>query len=365
LRGPKISMRPEIGPPVAERRATPDSVGSGDVPSRAMLRVLARWSPATWVLVLACATVTSTDPAPRPVGHGRFTSGTPTADSLLSRLHALMLLPRNLGDPRRDASIAALEAILLELGLDPVERLEHIASDPATGEGYALVSLIAHLRPQAPRRFVLATHFDTRPWADEEPDEADRAHPVPGANDGTSGLAIIVELVPVLARTLPAEVGMTVVLFDGEELGRPGHGGYCKGSRALARALLAGDFPAVARAELGIVLDMVGDTDLELLIEPSSLAAHPELVRHVWTTASAAGHAAFVPTVGPTTIIDDHTFLSEAGIPSILLIDYDYAHWHTRGDTPERVSGLSLQIVADVVLRSLDRWYANEPKARP
>jgi glutaminyl-peptide cyclotransferase len=288
---------------------------------------------------------------------GDLSPDTPSAEEFSKRLRALMQLPRALGDPRRHTSIDALQDMLVELGVDSVERVAHVASDPATGGGYDLVNLIAHFRPQAARRFVLATHFDTRPWADEEPRESDRAHPVPGANDGTSGLAIIFELIPVLARMLPADIGMTVVLFDGEELGRPGHGGYCKGSRHVAASIEAGELAVLASSELGIVLDMVGDADLRILIEPGSLEDHPTLVEHIWQTASAAGHDAFVPRVGPTRILDDHTFLSNAGVASVLLIDYEYPFWHTRHDTEERVSGRSMQVVADVVLRSLLAWY--------
>jgi glutaminyl-peptide cyclotransferase len=315
-------------------------------------------------LVMGCPTPaavpTSPEPTPTSSLAGAPLPDTPSAQELMNALHALMELPRTLGDPRRRASIDALEATLVELGLDPIERIEHVAPDPATGEPHELVNLIGHLRPQASRRFVLATHFDTRPWADEEPDEADRIHPVPGANDGTSGLAVILELVPVLARRLPSDVGMTVVLFDGEELGRPGHGGYCAGSRQVARAIEAGELETLAHAELGIVLDMVGGVDPRLRVEPGSLETHPKLVRHVWSTAAAAGHDAFDPQLGPR-ILDDHTFLSEAGIPSILVIDYTYEPWHTRSDTVEHVSGQSMQTVADTVLRSLLAWYTTHP----
>jgi glutaminyl-peptide cyclotransferase len=328
------------------------------------------WCAGALVLVSACAsfgrpgaassapTTPAHDETDSSAAAGTLLPDTPAADRFMVRLGDLLQRPRTLGDPRRRSSIDALERTLVDLGLEAPERIEHVATDPATGEGYALVNLIAHLRPRAPRRFVLATHFDTRPWSDEEPDEADRHHPVPGANDGTSGLAVILELVPVLARTLPADVGMTVVLFDGEELGRPGHGGYCKGSRYVARSLRAGEPSVLGTAELGIVLDMVGDADLRILMEPTSLETHPTLVEHVWQAAADAGHDAFVSQVGPTPILDDHTFLSEAGIPSILLIDYDYPAWHTRGDTEQRVSGTSMQVVADVVLRSLLAWYA-------
>jgi Zn-dependent M28 family amino/carboxypeptidase len=207
---------------------------------------------------------------------------------------------------------------------------------------------------------VLATHFDTRPWADEEEDVALRDRPVPGANDGTSGVAVVLELVPLFVRALPEDVGLSVVLFDGEELGRPGQGGYCMGSRHLAAAIEAGEHPLLARAELGIVLDMVGDADLRIPVEPGSLRAAPALVEHVWATAAELGVTQFDPLPRERAILDDHKFLGEAGIPSILLIDRDYASWHRTTDTLDKVAADSLAAVGEVVRVSVLRWFATD-----
>lgn len=274
----------------------------------------------------------------------------------LARVEALMALPRTLGDPRRTASIAALVRMLEEAGAEPVEQQALVAHEPASGEAFALVNLFAHLRPAAARRLVLATHFDTRPWADEEPDPALHGEPVPGANDGTSGVAVLLELVPHLARALPPDVGVTVILFDGEELGRPGsgsEGGYCMGSRHFA-AQAAADPPAWLRgAELGIVLDMVGDADLQLPVEPGSLAHAPALVERLWGVARRRGHAQFDPHVRAMGVLDDHVFLTAAGVPSVLVIDHEYDAWHTRRDTILRVSAASLAAVGDTVLHTV------------
>lgn len=264
-----------------------------------------------------------------------------------------MELPRTLGDPRRSESVAALVRMLVEAGAEQVERQDFVAHEQASGEAFALVNLFAHLRPAATRRFVLATHFDTRPWADEEPDPALHGEPVPGANDGTSGVAVLLELVPHLARALPPDVGVTVILFDGEELGRPGsgsQGGYCMGSRHFA-AQAAADPPAWLRgAELGIVLDMVGDADLHLPVEPGSLEHAPALVQRLWDVARKRGHAQFDPHVRAGGVLDDHVFLTAAGVPSVLVIDHEYDAWHTRRDTILRVSAASLAAVGDTVL---------------
>lgn len=272
-------------------------------------------------------------------------------------LRTWLARPRGLGDPRREATITALVAELEHHGADRVERIAHSASDPGGAGPYALVEIVGHFRLRAGRRFVLATHFDTRPWADEEPEPALHAKAVPGANDGTSGLAVVLELVGPLRDRLPTDVGFSVILFDGEELGRPGIGGYCMGSRHLAERIVGGLHPELAAAEFGVVLDMVGDAELHLPVEPSSRGFHPELVDHVWGTATALGIDAFDPAVRPVGIVDDHKFLSQAGIPSILVIDRDYVAWHRVDDTIERVSADSLARVGTVVLESLVRWY--------
>lgn len=276
-----------------------------------------------------------------------------SGEAALARVEALMSLPRTLGDPRRGESIVALERMLADAGAEQVERREFVAHELESGEPYALVNLFAHLRPAAPRRFVLATHFDTRPWADEEPDPAAHDEPVPGANDGTSGVAVLLELVPLLSRSLPKDVGVTVILFDGEELGRPGSGstgGYCMGSRRFA-AEAAERPPAWLRgAELGIVLDMIGDVDLHVLVEPSSLENAPALVQRLWDVARHRGHPQLEDRVRPVGVLDDHTFLTAAGVPSVLVIDREYEAWHTRRDTIERVSAQSLHAVGDTVL---------------
>jgi Zn-dependent M28 family amino/carboxypeptidase len=272
-------------------------------------------------------------------------------------VRALMKWPRSLGDARRTESIAALARELASMA-DEVVQVPHEARGPDGASSFALVELVAHVRPQAARRFVLATHFDTRPWADEESDPALRDRAVPGANDGTSGVAVVLELVPLLTRALREDVGISVVLFDGEELGRPGAGGYCMGSRHLAETIAHGDHPLLARAEFGIVLDMVGDTDLRLPIEPASLRNAPALVEHVWSTAEELGVAQFERTPRERAILDDHKFLTAAGIPSILLIDRDYAAWHTTRDTIEQVSADSLAAVGEVVRVAVLRWFA-------
>lgn len=303
------------------------------------------------VTLLAACTHASTTRAPTD-GAATFSG----AQAYVT-LQTWLARPRVLGDPDRTASIAALATELERRGAGRVERIEHVAADPGGTGDYELVELVAHFREHAPRRFVLATHYDIRPWADHDPDPSMHATPITGANDGTSGLAVVLELAPLLSRRLPNDVGFSVVLFDGEELGRPDGTGYCMGSKHLAERIGAGLHPLLASAELGVVLDMVGDADLRIRIEPASREIHPALVDHLWGTAAALDIDAFEATVMPVPIVDDHKFLGRAGIPSVLLIDHDYDAWHTTHDTIDRVSADSLAKVGTVVLEGLVRWY--------
>jgi hypothetical protein len=279
----------------------------------------------------------------------------------MQRLRWLMDHPRTLGGSDRAASIDALVGLLEDVGAT-VERVEHVERDPATDERFELVEVIGHLRPEAPRRFILASHFDTRPWADEEDDPAAHDQPVPGANDGSSGVAVVLELLPHLQAVLPEDVGVSVVLFDGEELGHPTSGGYCVGSQHLATRIRDGKHPRLSCASFGIVLDMVGDRDLHLPIESSSARYNPELTDRLWSAAEQLGHAVFERDGGHE-VIDDHRYLSEAGVPSVLIIDHDYVAWHTRDDTLALVSQSSLEAVGQTVLLAVAEYWRDPPRS--
>lgn len=275
--------------------------------------------------------------------------------ALLAETAALLEVPRTLGAEDRAAGIDALQTRLEAAGAS-VTRQVFEGRDPKDDTSVPLTNLFASVRPTAPRQFVLATHFDVRPWAESDPDPARRDQPIPGANDGTSGVVVLLALLPALRGALPEDVGFTVILFDGEELGRPEYGGYCAGSTHFAdHAAQAPD--SVVRASFGIVLDMVGDAELTIAREPNSMRQNPDLVEHIWARAAALGERAFVDATYPRAILDDHVLLSRAGIPSVLLIDYDYPPWHTHADDLDRVSGESLASVAQVVFAAVrDQW---------
>ncbi len=183
---------------------------------------------------------------------------------------------------------------------------------------------------------VLGAHYDTRSVADRDP--FDPSQPVLGANDGASGVAVLLEL----ARTLDInEVGAEIwlVFFDAEDQGGIGGWPFSVGAAFMADHL-------VERPEAVVVVDMVGDEEQRIPIE---LNSDPELSRDIWAIAEELGYQQhFVPEHG-SSIIDDHLPFVERGIVAVDIIDINYPYWHTTEDTPDKVSSESLQRVGHVL----------------
>ena len=204
-------------------------------------------------------------------------------------------------------------------------------------------NIIARRQPQNSRRVLLCAHWDTRPWADEDPDPANRLKPVLGANDGASGTAVLLHLAELFAQQ-PPTVGIDIVLFDAEDSGdHSNNATWALGSAAFAREYARSFGP-----RFGILLDMIGDADLEIYQEAYSYQYARDIVDRVWHKAAELGIGAFVPQVGYA-VYDDHIALLQAGIPCIDIIDFDYPYWHTVNDTPDRCSPVSLEKVGRVV----------------
>ena len=190
---------------------------------------------------------------------------------------------------------------------------------------------------------MLGAHFDTRRYADQNPDTSKRTEPVPGADDGASGVAVLLEL----GRTLPKELNKEIwlVFFDLEDQGGIQGRDFIEGSTAFAISL-------TQKPQAVIILDMIGDTDLKLYYEHNSSKA---LMDEIWTTAANLGYAkSFVPTY-KYSMIDDHTPFLTAGISAADLIDFDYPYWHTSADTSDKLSPHSLLVVGDTIWTWLQR----------
>jgi hypothetical protein len=229
------------------------------------------------------------------------------------------------------------------LGAGRVELTNLIAIFHPSGSEKALAGKEA-AAPESSTRVLVCAHWDSRPTADQETDPQRRARPIPGANDGASDTAVVLELSRVLAVRRPPQEVM-LVLFDGEDYG-PKIDRMLLGSRHFARNYRG------PKPEWAALLDMVGDKNLEIPVEGYSQQMAPKVVERIWQAAEAIGSRPFVRRPGPW-VQDDHLPLLRAGIPCIALIDFDYPYWHTLEDTPDKCSADSLQAVGDVLLHAI------------
>jgi hypothetical protein len=267
--------------------------------------------------------------------------------------------PRN---PGSDGYYACLDYLITELDQSANEIIlqDFSYQERRYNKQYNLENIIARFNPDSEFQTVISAHWDTRPWADQEDLRQDRNQPIIGANDGASGVAILLELAKIMGEN-PPPIGVNLVFFDGEDLGIPGENEtYCQGSRFFAKNL------PIPRPDEAINLDMVGDKQLVLPIERYSLEYHPKLVRHLWDRAKDMGLDAFIGRVDYA-IYDDHVRLNEiAGIPSIDIIDFKYPNsyanfWHTLNDIPENCSEESLGQVGALMV---DYIYNREEQNR-
>ena len=204
--------------------------------------------------------------------------------------------------------------------------------------GHPIQNVIAYRGEEMPK-VIIGAHYDSRMFADNDPDPAKKNDPVPAANDGASGVAVLLEL----ARTLPENsVPVWLVFFDAEDNGRISGWDWILGSKAFAAEL---DF----HPEAVVVVDMIGDADQNIYIEQNSDSV---LVKEIWSIAAELGYKeSFIPN-SKYSMLDDHTPFLQAGIPAVDIIDFDYPYWHTTQDTVDKISAESLEAVG----RTLQEW---------
>jgi len=210
-----------------------------------------------------------------------------------------------------------------------------------------MTNIIASFGLQKAERILLCAHWDSRPWADQDPDSENRDKPIIGANDGASGVAVLLEVARNLQSAEP-KYGVDIILFDGEDSGLPGQAdSYALGAQHFAKNK---DFRY--RPKFGILLDMIGDGDLQIYQEENSVNYAPKIVKRIWDRAEELGSASFHASSGYQ-VTDDHLPLLNVGIPCVNLIDFDYEYWHTLADTPDKCSPESLAEVGRVILSLL------------
>ena len=249
--------------------------------------------------------------------------------------------PRVPGTSGHTKTLAYLETELRKAGGRVTVDRFSVTMD---GKAYPMANVYADFGPVAAKPDgMLAAHWDTRPIAEEDPQPANRNKPIPGANDGASGVAVLLEVARNLGDRPPVKP-VRLAFWDGEDLGTSDSTMFY-GSRWYVR-----NRPL---PRWGILLDMVGDKDLRIPQEAYSAQYAPELTRRIWDSARQLGYASTFPRTMGAAINDDHLPFIDKGVPFVDLIDFDYPYWHTQGDTPERCSPRSLEIVGNVVLHAL------------
>ena len=254
--------------------------------------------------------------------------------------------PRN---PGSSGHAACLDFLALEMRkyADDV-TLQEFRHNGYNGEQFQLTNVIASFNTESKSRVLLCAHWDTRPRADNDEDKTRRNEPIIGANDGASGVAVLLEIASLLKQARP-HIGIDLVLFDGEDYGMEGDlSRYLLGSRYFA----ANKHPDY-NPRFGILLDMIGDKFLDIPKEQHSVTYAPDVVDIVWSKARALGYPQFLDEAGET-ITDDHLPLNEVGIKTIDLIDFNYPDptnrfWHSHKDIPENCSTESLEAVGTVL----------------
>jgi Zn-dependent M28 family amino/carboxypeptidase len=195
---------------------------------------------------------------------------------------------------------------------------------------------------------VVAAHYDSRLKADQDPDPQKRNQPVPAANDGASGVAVMLELARILPTHIGGNIGSNIagyrqiwlVFLDAEDNGDIPGWDWILGSKSFVGSLQ--DKPDAA-----VVIDMIGDANLDIYEE---LNSNPKLTGQIWGQANSLGYSQYFISQPKYRMLDDHIPFIDAGIPAVDVIDFDYPYWHTTADTTDKVSAHSMKVVGDTLL---------------
>lgn len=226
-----------------------------------------------------------------------------------------------------------------------------------TGDIVPVCNIMARFNTSAPRRVLIAAHYDTRPWADNDPDESRRNQPILGANDGASGVGVILEMARNIGAAHP-EVGVDFLLTDVEDSGSSGEGNT-EATWSLGTQYWADNTPytSATRPTYGIVLDMVGGRDAKFHREYTSDRLARGIVDKVWGTAAKSPYADRFPNYIGGAIVDDHLYINGAGIPCIDIVESANAvtgsfppTWHTHDDNMDHIDVSTLKAVGETVM---------------
>jgi len=244
--------------------------------------------------------------------------------------------------------------------------VQHFKARVFSGAIYDGKNIIASFQPEKKNRIVLGAHWDSRPFADYDPDPSNHNSPIDGANDGASGTGVLIEIARLLSQNHPS-IGVDIILFDLEDYGPPqdmqlreSTEWWGLGSQYWSRNLHKPRYTA----KYGILLDMVGAGDAVFPQEGFSMFYAPEVVKKVWRIAGELGFGSYFVSDRGTYITDDHYFVNTiARIPMINIIHLDpaspngtfYQHWHTVNDNLDQISSETLRVVGQTVITVIFR----------
>lgn len=265
--------------------------------------------------------------------------------------------PRVPNTPEHKLCAGYLSATLKQLGAAVVEQRADL--EAFDGKILHAVNIIASFNPENETRILLFAHWDTRPWSDHDPNPANYEKPVSGANDGASGVGILLEMARQLGLNKP-KIGVDIIFFDAEDYGAPesftgnSEDSWCLGTQYWAKNLHVPDY----KAKYGILLDMVGAPGATFYKEQISMYYAAYIVNKVWSTASQLGFGQYFVDKQGGGITDDHLYVNKiADIPSIDIIHYNPNsehgfgnYWHTTNDTMDNIDKNTLYAVGTTLL---------------
>jgi len=223
-------------------------------------------------------------------------------------------------------------------------------------------NIIASFNPKSASRVLLCSHWDSRPFADNDPDSTRHRTPIDGANDGASGVGILIEIARQL-KVAPASIGVDILLLDGEDYGAPQDAGYTGTDDWALGSQYWSRYPHVSlySARFGILLDMVGAENAVFTMEGTSMYYAPDVVQKIWNIGAAIGYSDYFSTERTNAITDDHLYINQLRqVPTVDIIQHDpstqsgfYQNWHTVKDNMAGISKPTLMAVGQTVLTTI------------
>ncbi len=318
------------------------------------------------ILMVACVACSGTKnngaeaAAQQPAGRPGFNAKVEAdADSLFSFVEQQVALgPRTPGTYAHTTCGNMIVRLLRHYGVDSVVE-QRVPVTTFDRRRFTARNIMGCINPDADRRVLLVAHYDTRPWADNDPDTQAHSIPVMGANDGASGVAVLLETARLLGRYVPQGLGIDLLFVDMEDSGESGgaEDTWCLGTQQWVKSM---PYSPTNKPRYGVLLDMVGGRDARFHREYFSDEGAAQHVDRIWAVARESGYGdRFINSRG-SAVVDDHLFITRAGIPCVDIIESVNPHtgsfnptWHTTADDLSNIDRNTLKAVAQTVLNAV------------